>query len=49
MIRVHLKPELPSVLCVCVRAIARPLRRAPNALSALANKAFKVIVSCLTV
>ncbi len=30
-------------------AIARALRRAPNVLSALANKAFKVIVSCLTV
>ncbi len=44
MIRVHLKPELPSVLCVCVRKT-----RAPNALSALANRAFKVIVSCLTV
>ncbi len=28
---------------------ARSLRRAPNTLSALANKAFKVIVSCLTV
>ncbi len=31
----------------CVRAIARALMRAPNTPSALANKAFKVIVSCL--
>ncbi len=34
-------------VCVCVCAIARAPRRASNSLSALANKAFKVIVSCL--
>ncbi len=51
MFRVHLKPELPSVLCMCVCARDRESSetRAPNALSALANKAFKAIVSCLTV
>ncbi len=51
MIRIHLKPELPSVLCVYVSARDRKISQtcAPNALSALANKAFKVTVSCLTV
>ncbi len=54
MICVHLKPELPSVLCVCVcvHDCKSSETHAPNVLSALANKAFKafkVIVSCLTV
>ncbi len=59
MICVHLKPELQSVLCVCVcvcvcvclyvRARESSQTRAPNALSALANKACKLHVSCLTV
>ncbi len=47
MIHVHLNPELPSVLFVCAHDSSET--RAPNVLSALANKAFEVIVSCLTV
>ncbi len=38
-----------AVSAVCVRDRERSQTRAPNALSALVNKAFKVIVSCLTV
>ncbi len=47
MIRVHLKPDLSSV--ACVRDHESSQTRAPNVLCALTNKAFKVIVSCLTV
>ncbi len=47
MILVHLKPDLPSVACVRDRESSQT--RATNVLCALANKAFKVIVSCLTV
>ncbi len=43
MIRVHLKVHRSSRQCD--RASSETLT--PNALSALANKAFKVIVSCL--
>ncbi len=49
MVHVHLKPELPSVVCVCARDRESSEMHVPNALSALTNKAFKVIVSCLTV
>ncbi len=59
IIRVHLKPELPSVLCVCVCACVRACvrardrersqTRAPNVLSPRANTAFKFIVSFSTV
>ncbi len=36
-------------VCVCSRDLESSETHAPNTLSALANKAFKVIVSCLTV